>query len=260
MSGDESSELRLPPAYRLVTLDSVVSSNEEAKRLAAEGAEDGTLVWAREQTGGKGRQGRQWASPRGNLYLSLILRPDCPLKQASQLGFVAALALGDAVGSVAPPLIEVTYKWPNDVLANGRKLAGILLEAQATPEGGVDWLVLGLGANVKSFPKDSEMPATGLHFEGCAPSVTEAELLQAFARHFLAWVNIWLEEGFEPIRKTWLRHAEGKGDRIRVRLPRETLEGRFLDLDGEGHLLLDLGEASPRAIAVGDVFFDRKEA
>jgi BirA family biotin operon repressor/biotin-[acetyl-CoA-carboxylase] ligase len=260
MGAGESSEVRLPPAYRLVALDSVASSNEEAKRLAAEGAEDGTLVWVREQTGGKGRQGRQWASPRGNLYLSLIMRPDCPLKEAAQLGFVAALALGDAVGSVAPPLIEITYKWPNDVLANRRKLAGILLEAQATPEGTVEWLVLGLGANVKSFPKESDTPATGLHFEGCAASVTEAELLQAFARHFLSWVNLWLDEGFEPIRRTWLRHAEGKGEMIRVRLPRETLEGRFLDLDAEGHLLLDLGGAEPRAIAVGDVFFDRKEA
>lgn len=249
--------LRLPPAYRLVEVDSVVSSNEEAKRLAAEGAEDGTLVWAKEQTGGKGRQGRSWTSPRGNLFLSMVLRPDCELKQAAQLGFAAALALGDAVGSVAPPLIEVTYKWPNDVLANGRKLAGILLEAQANAEGGVEWLVLGVGANVKSFPRDADINATSLHFEGCAPSVTEVDLLEAFARHFLSWVNVWLEDGFEPLRRAWMRHAEGKGEMIRVRLPRETLEGRFQDLDGEGHLLLDQGTGSPRAIAVGDVFFDR---
>lgn len=255
----EETSVKLPPAYRLVALDSVVSSNEEAKKLAAAGAEDGTLIWAREQTGGKGRQGRAWTSPRGNLYLSLILRPDCPAKQAAQLGFAAALALGDAIGSVAPPLIEVTYKWPNDVLANGRKVAGILLEAQSDNEGGVEWLVLGLGANVKSFPRDSDLAATSLHFEGCAASVTETDLLQAFARHFLSWVNLWLEEGFEPLRKAWMRHAEGKGEIVRARLPRETLEGRFLDLDSEGHLLLDTGEGSPRAIAVGDVFFDRKE-
>ena len=253
----ENAALRLPPAYRLIELDSVVSTNEEAKRLAVDGAEDGTLVWAREQTGGKGRQGRAWSSPRGNLYLSMILRPECPLKDAAQLGMAAALALGDAIGSVAPPLVEVTYKWPNDVLANGRKVAGILLEAQGGEGGGVDWLVLGLGANIKTFPKDSETPATGLHFEGCPSSVGESDLLQAFARHFLSWVNVWLEDGFEPIRRAWLRHAEGKGEMIRVRLPRETLEGRFQDLDGEGHLLLDQGSGSPRAIAVGDVFFDR---
>ncbi len=126
---------KLPPAYQLVALERVASTNDEALRLAAEGAEDGTLVWAREQTGGRGRQGRVWSSPPGNLYFSLVLRPDCAPAEAAQLGFVAGVALGEAIGSVAPPLIDVNYKWPNDLLLNGRKAAGILLVLLSAPDG-----------------------------------------------------------------------------------------------------------------------------
>lgn len=251
---------RLPPAYRLVALDEVDSTNEEAKRLAAQGAEDGTLVWARAQTAGRGRRGRGWQSLEGNLFLSLVLRPDCGPAEAAQLGFVAALGVGDAVGSVAPPLIEVRYKWPNDVLFNDRKGAGILLESQIRPDGGLDWLVLGVGVNVKAFPEDSEFPATSLQFEGAPPSLTETALLEAFGRHFLSWTNRWLEDGFAPVRRAWLAHAYGLGDAITVNLPRESLRGRFRDLDEGGVLLLELADGSQRRIAAGDVHFGAPSA
>ncbi|MGF1609513.1 MAG: biotin--[acetyl-CoA-carboxylase] ligase [Kiloniellales bacterium] len=245
----------MPPAYRLVALDEVDSTNEEAKRLAAQGAEDGTLVWARRQTAGRGRRGRSWQSLAGNLFLSLVLRPDCGPAEAAQLGFVAALGVGDAVGSVAPPLIEVRYKWPNDVLFNDRKGAGILLESQINPEGGLDWLVLGAGVNVKAFPKDSDFPATSLQFEGAPLTLTEVELLEAFGRHFLSWTNRWLEDGFAPIRRAWLHHAYGLGESIAVNLPRESLRGTFRDLDQDGVRLLEMEDGSLRRIAAGDVHF-----
>ena len=256
MSGPapEENSPRLPPAYRLVALDSVGSTNDEARRLAAEGAEDGTLVWAREQTGGRGRRGRHWESHRGNLFVSLVLRPQCSLAEAAQLGFVAALGLGDAIGSVAPPLIEVTYKWPNDVLVNGRKAAGILLESQGTENSDCDWLVLGVGANLVSFPEDTEFPATSLRFEGCPPEVTEVALLEAFGKYFLAWVNRWLEEGFAPIRKGWRNHAHGLGEEARVRLAREEISGVFKDLDETGALMLDQADGE-RRVTAGEVYF-----
>ena len=244
----------LPPAYRLVALDSVDSTNEEAKRRAREGAEDGTLIWAGEQTAGKGRGGRLWTSPPGNLYLSLVLRPDCPPAEAAQLSFVAALGVGDAVGSVAPPM-EVRYKWPNDVLFNDRKGAGILLESQIAADGGLDWLVLGCGINVQSYPDSAEGTATSLRFEGAPADLDSVVLLEAFGRHFLSWVNRWLEEGFEPIRKRWLTHAKGLGEAIQVRLPKETLHGRFADLDPGGALLLELEDGAIRRIAAGEVYF-----
>ena len=246
---------RLAPAYRLVALDCVDSTNDEAKRRAEQGAEDGTLVWAHEQTKARGRRGRSWTSARGNLHFSLVLRPDCSPAEAAQLGFVAALGVGDAVGSVAPPLIEVLYKWPNDVLFNDRKGVGMLLESQIKPDGGLDWLVLGIGVNVTDFPEDSEFPATSLRFEGAPAEVTEVAVLEAFSRHFLSWVNRWLDEGFAPIRKAWLSHAFRLGEEIRVNLPRESLTGRFADLDESGTLILELPGGDRRQIAAGDVHF-----
>ena len=245
---------KLPPAYRLVALETVGSTNDEASRLAAEGAEDGTLVWAREQTGGRGRQGRSWSSPPGNLYLSLVLRPDCAPAEAAQLGFVAGLALGEAIGSVAPPMIEVTYKWPNDLLLNGRKGAGILLESRSGPDGTLDFLILGIGVNLRHFPEDTSFPATSLHFEG-ATEVEVVALLEAFSRSFMSWVNRWLDDGFAPVRRAWLHHAHGLGEEIEVRLPRETLKGTFKDLDARGVLVLELPDGARREISAGDIYF-----
>jgi BirA family biotin operon repressor/biotin-[acetyl-CoA-carboxylase] ligase len=253
-AADRASELHLPPAYRLVQLEEIDSTNSEAKRRAEQGAEDGTLIVARRQTAGYGRQGRSWASGEGNLFLSLIVRPDCSLAEAAQFSFISAIALGEAVGSVGPALIEAIYKWPNDVLLNGRKFAGILLESKAGPDQSLDWLVIGVGANVASFPPDTRLPATSLHFEGCAPSVTADDLLQAFARHLLSWINVWLDEGFAPVRQAWLRHAQGLKEQIEVRLPQETLSGTFTDLDADGALVLTLGDGSSRRITAGEVY------
>jgi BirA family biotin operon repressor/biotin-[acetyl-CoA-carboxylase] ligase len=251
---DRNRDPRLPPAYRLVALEEIDSTNSEAKRLAEAGAEDGTLVWARSQTGGYGRQGRTWSSASGNLFLSLIVRPDCPLATAAQFSFIAAVALGDAFGSVAPPMIEVTYKWPNDVLLNGRKAAGILLESKGNAQQNLEWLVIGIGANITSFPTETRLPATSLHFEGCPTSVSAVDLLEAFGRHMLSWINIWLDDGFGPVRHAWLRHAQGLKEQIEVRLPSETLHGIFADLDADGTLLLQLPDGSERRIAAGDVY------
>lgn len=246
---------RLPPAYRLVAFDSVESTNDEAQRLAEAGAEDGTLVWAREQTKGRGRLGRSFASPPGNLYLSLVLRPECTPAEATQLSFVAALGLGDAVGSVAPPMVEVRYKWPNDVMFNDRKGAGILLESRVSTEGGLDWLILGVGVNVQSYPEDTSYPATSLRFEGAPAELGATEVLEAFARHFMVWVNRWLEDGFGPVRQTWLSHAKGLGEAVEVRLPKETLSGIFKDLDDRGALRIELPDGTVRTISAGDVHF-----
>ena len=245
--------LVLPPAYRLVSLDGVGSTNEEAKRLAREGAEDGTLVWAREQTKGKGRSGRSWTSPPGNLYLSLVLRPDCAPAAASQLGFVAALGAGAGLAEVMPPMIELRYKWPNDILLNRRKVAGILLETESAASNRLDWLVLGLGINVTQRPSETAFPATSLREEGDTETTVEA-VLEAFARHFLKWVNRWLDDGFAPVRTAWRKSAIGLGEPIRVRLPNTELEGVFEDIDDDGALLLRAGGAV-RRITAGDVFF-----
>jgi BirA family biotin operon repressor/biotin-[acetyl-CoA-carboxylase] ligase len=246
---------KLPPAYRLRAYDALASTNDEARRLVtAADAEDGTLVWAREQTAGRGRRGRSWTSPRGNLYVTAILRPDCAVGEAAQLGFAAALALVDALGHLMPPLTEVRLKWPNDVLVNDRKAAGILLETVSESDGAFRALLLGVGVNVAAAPEDTAFPATALRQESAGPETGPEDLLEPWAKHFLTWVNRWSDDGFKPLRRQWLAYAHQPGDRLRVRLPDREVHGRFHDMDASGALLIDTDRRRER-LSVGDVFF-----
>jgi BirA family transcriptional regulator, biotin operon repressor / biotin---[acetyl-CoA-carboxylase] ligase len=242
----------LPLGCRLVCYDSVGSTNDEAKRLAREGAAKGTVVWAREQTAGRGRLGHLWVSPPGNLYVSLILRPKCPPRGAAQLGFVAALAVGDALGALLPRLRGLSYKWPNDVLVNGRKIAGILLESEMTKPDELAFLIVGVGINLACSPQLVEYPATSVSEEGLG-EVQPAAMLEAFCRHFRSWEKRWSEEGFAPIRAAWLAQAASHGQLIQVRLKTGTLYGRFLDIDDLGALLLEDAGRQHR-ISAGEVF------
>lgn len=238
-----------PPLYRLVSLDTVGSTNDEAKRLAAAGdGDEWTLVWARTQTAGRGRLGRTWESPEGNLYCSLLLRPSCPPAQAAGIGFVAGLAIYDAIGSLVLPGLEAWCKWPNDVLLGNEKVAGVLLETQAP-----DWLVVGIGINVAHFPDGTDFPATSLWRQG-SPEISVEDMLEAFCRHFLTWYNRWRDEGFTSVRSHWLRRAKGVDEEISVRLADETVTGIFTGLDDDGTLILE-GPDGERRIAAGDVFF-----
>lgn len=243
---------KLPSGYRLITFDSIGSTNDEARRLARNGAAEGTLLWALEQTAGRGRRGRAWVSPPGNLYASLILRPDCPASRAPQLGFVAALAIGEAAETVCPAL-RVSYKWPNDVLINGRKIAGILLESEMILHRKPSFVVIGVGVNLSVAPNHTELPATSLLAEG-GGAVPPGAMLEEFARHFHGWEARWQIQGFAPVRAAWLAQAAvSRGLPIRVRLGTSSLHGRFVDVDEEGALLLDAA-GERRQISAGEVF------
>jgi BirA family biotin operon repressor/biotin-[acetyl-CoA-carboxylase] ligase len=244
--------LSLPEGYRLRHYEVVCSSNDEAKTLARSGEPAGAIVWADRQTAGRGRRGRVWTSPPGNLYFSLLLRPDAPPARIAQLSFVAALGLGEALGELAGAALEWRCKWPNDLLVNGKKLAGILIESETSAGGRIDFVVIGIGVNLRSRPENTEFPATSLAAEGIA-GVSPADLLAAFLRHFDLWCGRWREAGFSPVREAWLRRAAGLGEPTRVRLERTTLTGRFLDLDADGALVLDAADGR-RKIAAGEVF------
>lgn len=242
----------LPEGYRLVRYDSIGSTNDEAKALAHAGAAEGTLVWAGEQTAGRGRRGRLWLSPPGNLYVSLIMRPAAAPAHAAQLGFVAALALAQGIGTLCGPALDIGCKWPNDLLAAGRKLAGILLESEISDSNMTDFVVIGAGVNLTSRPDDVEYPATSLVEQGF-PEINPEQVLSAYVRRFAVWARVWRTRGFSPIREAWLARAAGLGQDIRVRLERATLFGRFLDLDEDGSLVIDTAEGR-RRIAAGEVF------
>lgn len=250
----------LPGVYNLIALDHVDSTNDEAKRLAQEGEDacpDGTLIWAKSQSAGRGRRGRAWETLDGNLFLSLVLRPDVPAMEAVQLGYVAALSIYDTIGELCPPGYEAHCKWPNDVLLNGKKVSGILLEASGNPKGNLDWLVLGVGINVTQHPEGMAYPATSFHAEG-ATGITREDTLISFSRNFLAWTRRWMDDGFDTIRENWLWRAKGLDEAINVRLENEALSGIFAGIDETGALLLmqDTTKGPEvRTITVGDVFF-----
>ena len=232
--------LALPKFFRLIEHARLGSTNEEALRLAAAGAPAGTLVWAREQTAGRGRRGRAWDSPPGNLYCSVVLRPGRG-KEAAQLSFAASVALAEALADAGG--LTVRVKWPNDLMAGGSKIAGILLETAAAGNA----VVVGTGVNVRSCPDG----ATCLANNGSATSVED--VLEAYAPALERWTATWETDGFGPVRTAWLARAAGVGAPIEVRLAAETLSGTFEALDDDGALVLS-GGGSRRRITAGDVF------
>ncbi len=233
----------LPDGWTLVALPSVGSTNDEAARLAETGAGEGTVVWAREQTGGRGRRGRHWASPAGNLYTSTILRPACSAARAAEVGFVAALAVADIV----PAGRDVRVKWPNDVMVDGGKIAGILPESSIGASGAVDHVVLGIGVNVGFAPQLPEM-----RYPGSALGGSVEDALERLTAALAARLAQWRREGFEAVRAAWLAKAGPLGFEVDVKLGEELVRGRFAGMDREGALLLDT-PAGPRKIVAGEL-------
>lgn len=234
----------LPAFFRLASHQTVDSTNSEALRMAAAGAPGGTLVWSRAQDQGRGRRGRVWSSPAGNLYCSVLLREMGYGPAVSHLAFLTALALRDGIAAAAPS-VPVRFKWPNDLLVRRRKIAGILIEG-----GPAASVVIGTGVNIASHPEG----ATALAFEGAA-NVGIEDLLTGYAAALRTWLDLLQDEGFGAVRAAWLASADGIGTAIEVRLPTATLRGTFAELDSEGALLLET-ESGRHRITAGDVFLE----
>lgn len=233
-----------------VRLGAVGSTNDAARRLIAEGAADGTVVTATEQTAGRGRRGNTWASPPGNLYLSAILRPAAPASVLGQLGFVAAVALAETLAPLLGAGHTVALKWPNDVLVDDRKIAGILLECE-TAGATVRWVIVGIGVNVANGPAVARVPATTL--AALEIAITPEALAVGLIDALFAWRSVWQCDGFAPIRAAWLARAIGVGAIIRVNLERDSFEARFAALDDSGALVAELPGGARRLVAAGDV-------
>lgn len=242
-----------PNGYRLTRFDRCDSTNEEARRQGDAGAAAGLWIVSDEQTKGRGRRGRGWQSPPGNLYSSLLLRPDRPTAEAAQLSFVAALAVRDLATHYLRSDSQVLCKWPNDVLLEGRKYSGILLESVAGPGGKPAWVVLGIGINVVFKPAElADAVATLADY--CNPPPEVGEVFTVLSQRFEMWLQRWLEEGFAPVREAWLSSAHRLGEAIEARLPSETLTGRFAGLDESGSLLLETKAGVRHVIQAADVF------
>lgn len=232
---------------RIVALEQTGSTNEEALKLAREGAAHGTAVVAKRQSKGRGRQGRVWESLEGNLHLSIIVRPvDVPPENVPQLSFVAALACRDALDEAGVPGVQ--FKWPNDLLLKGRKFGGLLLE------GAGDAVVIGIGLNVADCPSETLFPATALKLEGF--DIALDALLHLILPRFEHRYDAWHAKGFEHVRADWLEHAARKGEKVSVRLPDKTIEGAFMDMDDTGALIVHNSEGTHTLLA-GDVMFGK---
>ncbi len=236
----------------LSVFDAIGSTNDEALAQVQAGGVSAHWAVAREQTAGRGRSGRTWSSPPGNLYASLALANPCAPSRAAQLGFVAGLALHHAVTDVTGLTADrLMIKWPNDLVLDRAKLAGLLVEGSVLQ--GTSYAVIGMGVNCATHPTDTPYAATDLATAGAGVSV--AMLFERLSARMAEALVLWDRgEQFALIRKSWLTRAAGRGETIRVRQGDSAREGIFRDIDAEGRLLLE-GEGGLETVLAGDVFF-----
>lgn len=230
---------------------SVPSTQDIVLLRAMQEAEEGLVIQTMTQTAGRGRHGNEWDSPMGGLYMSVLFKPECKADQAAQLSFVVAVAISKALDAYLPEEHKKTLKWPNDILVDGKKIAGILLESDIDFKGHVHALSAGVGVNILSAPEGG----TYLK-ELCAKDKRIA--INPFRDDVLAaleeYYTLWQEKGFAPVREEWLKQAHGLGEKMTVRLPDKTLEGTFEGVKSNGSLLLKT-EKETITVNSGDVHF-----
>ncbi|MEM8625414.1 MAG: biotin--[acetyl-CoA-carboxylase] ligase [Pseudomonadota bacterium] len=241
----------------VLCLSETESTNAEAVRRASMGLLGPLWILAERQTRGRARRGRSWSSLDGNLFASLLIRPAMTPDQAALVSFAACLSVADLVDAVLGPA-AATLKWPNDVLARGRKISGILLESSAS-HGSLDWLVIGIGVNLIAKPEAGALrqggtPATSLAEEGGA-ALSPIEALETLSASLTHWLALLAREGFGPVRAAWLSRASHLGCTIGAGLPTERLEGIFEDVDATGSLVLRTPDDQRRVIPAADVYF-----
>ena len=249
MSGD------WPQGYAHLALGEVGSTLDEAARRFAD-LTGPTWITATRQTAARGRRGRAWANPAGSFAATLVLPPDDP-ERAALRSFVAALALHEAFVGLTGRPDAFALKWPNDVLLNGGKVAGILLESLIAG-GNLAGLAIGIGVNLAAAPAPETLEAGAVRPVSLASetgvAVTPGELLDVLAPAFAHWDRQFTTLGFGPVRTAWLAHAARLGETITARLPAEAVSGVFREVDEQGQLVLSTPRGL-RRIAAGDIFF-----
>jgi BirA family biotin operon repressor/biotin-[acetyl-CoA-carboxylase] ligase len=240
--------------YRLEVFTALGSTNDEAMSRVAAGDPGRLWIVAATQSRGRGRMGRVWTSPPGNLYASLLLIDPAPPSRVAQLGFVAGVALIDALRAMTADDPRIRLKWPNDALCDGAKISGLLLEG-ASLRNGQFACVVGIGVNCQNSPGDAPYPTASLRGIGAA-SADRAALFAALSDHFAHWLEIWARgDNFAAIRAAWLERAGGIGETARVTRNGQTLEGLFQGIDAQGRMLLERTGGTIETIEAGDVAF-----
>jgi len=231
----------------LIELETIDSTNIFAKKEAMLGAENGTIIWSHNQTGGKGRQGNEWVSKLGNLFMSIIFRPKVKSQDIYQLSFLTSVALFNVLKNILGENAEIKLKWPNDVLINEKKISGILLETESN----VDWVVIGIGLNINSSP-DGAISLYDLGFK----NFEAKKLLTLIFSEIEKLLVTWEDNGFSSIRDIWLENAYKLEENITARLHNKSLNGIFKGLDENGCLQLLMNDASIKSISSGEIFYN----
>ncbi len=238
---------------RLAAFETIGSTSAEALARVRAGERGPLWLTTAHQSAGHGRRNRAWVSPPGNLAASIIQTIDAPPAIVATLGFAAGLALDSALRQVAGMrAASFALKWPNDVLADGKKIAGILIETETVP-GGLA-VVVGIGVNVVAAPEGMPYPATSL--AACGITASAEDVFAALSDAWLEFVTLWDGgRGFQEIRRLWLARAAGLGKPMAVQSGSVTLQGTFETLDEEGRLVLVEGSGRRMTVAAGDVHF-----
>ncbi|MEM6810976.1 MAG: biotin--[acetyl-CoA-carboxylase] ligase [Pseudomonadota bacterium] len=238
--------------WQIQSFDSLESTQDKAIEEAKKGAEEGTVIQALTQTKGRGRHRNEWNAPEGNIYLTYILRPDYDLRMAGQVSFIAALAVAETLAQyINEDQLKVNVKWPNDVLVDGLKISGILLESDAD---GLDinYLIIGVGINIANRPINNSV---------CLNDITGNKenidrIRDQFLDKFLFLYEHWRQAGFGPIREQWLSRAYKLNEVITARLPNETYQGVFQDITHSGALVLKDHEGVTHEIHAAEIYFE----
>lgn len=243
----------------IILLDKTISTQEDARQLAEEGASEGTLVISEEQTGGRGRMGKSFYSPQGKgIWMSLVLRPKQPLHLTQQLTLLTGVAVCRAIAKCTG--VQTDIKWPNDILFQGKKVCGILLES-ATEDQRVRYCIAGIGisANMKEadFPEELRSVATSIRMAG-GTTVNRMELIQSIMEQMENLYELYNEQGFEPIASLWEALSGSVGREVHVQTIGDRFSGIATGLNEDGALLVrnQAGEQIP--VYSGELFFDTR--
>jgi BirA family biotin operon repressor/biotin-[acetyl-CoA-carboxylase] ligase len=239
----------VPITWDITRFDELASTQDVAQQRLKDGAAEGVVIQCDRQPGGRGRFGTVWDGPLGNLYMSLILRP-ATHHQPGHYAFITSLSLVEAFRPLLKDDATLQVKWPNDVLLNDRKMAGILIEAQWSKAQVLDGMVIGIGVNIDAPPEGRACVNEGVA-KALSVETARDRLLDRLAEN----IALYDRDGFSAIRAAWLDHAWNKGGEIKVRLANETLYGRFEDLTVDGALRLN-GEAGVVDITSGEIVMD----
>ena len=236
--------------WRLQVFESLPSTSDLLRNLAAAGEPEGAAVLARRQERGRGSHGRAFSSPVGNMFLSVLLRPCGPVREGGLWSLLAGLVVAEAVAALLPDPAMLTLKWPNDVLLDRKKLAGILVDSAATDAGTLDWLVVGIGVNLAIAPAIPDRPTA------CLAEVIDPPPSDAMAESVLArlahWRGIQTSQGWPPVRDAWRARAQPLGAALTLTAGARELHGRFAGLGDDGSLLLET-DGKVEAFTAGEV-------